>query len=181
MSTGYRIGDQRELHFLTLTVVGWIDVFTRREHRDIIIESLDYCRKNKGLEIFAYVIMSNHLHVIARAKETTNLSDILRDFKKYTSKAIIRAIGEEPESRREWMLSLFKMAVKENPGDAHHHFWQRGNHPVELDNIKIIDQKINYIHDNPVKAGLVENPEDYLYSSARNYAGLASVLEIEEV
>jgi REP element-mobilizing transposase RayT len=81
--TSYRIGDQNALHYLTFATVNWIDVFTGKKYRDVLIDSLAYCRKEKGLELYGYVIMSNHVHLIARAKEGFELSNILRDFKKH--------------------------------------------------------------------------------------------------
>lgn len=178
-TTSYRIGDQNALYFITFSTVGWIDVFTRKIYKDLLIENLDYCRKNKGLEIFGYCVMSNHIHIITRAKEGFSLSDILRDFKKYTSKQIIKTIIEEPESRREWMLNLFHYAGKNNPNNSQYQVWRQDNHPIELYSNEVIGQKLDYIHNNPVEAGLVENEEDYLYSSARNYAGLNSFLDID--
>ncbi|MEN8122608.1 MAG: hypothetical protein ABFS35_19860 [Bacteroidota bacterium] len=61
MSTGYKISEKEGAYFLTFQIVGWVDIFTRKTYRDIAIESLIYCQKNKGLEVFAYVIMSNHI------------------------------------------------------------------------------------------------------------------------
>ena len=114
MSTKYTVKDQNAPHFLTLTIVGWIDIFIRKIYRDIVIESLKYCQKEKGLEIFAHVIMSNHIHLIANARAGYSLSGILRDFKKFTSKKMILSIQEDTESRRNWMLKLFAYAGKSN-------------------------------------------------------------------
>lgn len=112
--TSYRIGDQNKLHYLTFATVEWIDVFTSKKYRDVFVESLRYCIKEKGLELYGYVIMSNHVHTIARAKEEYQLSDILRDLKKYTSKSIIQLIQTEPESRREWLLRVMEEAGTNN-------------------------------------------------------------------
>ncbi|MFN8258779.1 MAG: transposase [Bacteroidales bacterium] len=101
MSDKYKIRDNDKAYFITSTVVGWIDVFTRPNHKILIVDSLKYCIKNKGLTIYAWCLMSSHLHMICRAEKGNNLSDILRDFKGYTSKKIIEQIYEEPESRRE--------------------------------------------------------------------------------
>jgi len=98
-TTSYKIGDQNGLYYLTFATVGWIDVFTRKRYKDIVVESLGYCQKEKGLELFSWVLMSNHVHLISRAKEGYELSNILRDFKKFTSKQIIKSIQEEGESR----------------------------------------------------------------------------------
>jgi REP element-mobilizing transposase RayT len=108
MSDKYKIWDHNKAYFLTLTVMGWVDVFTNKKYRFIIIDSLKYCQKHKGLVIFGYCIISNHIHLIARAEGEITLSDILRDFKKFTSKAIIKEIKQGSESRKEWMLNYFK-------------------------------------------------------------------------
>jgi REP element-mobilizing transposase RayT len=172
MSTKYRCQTEESLYFVTITVKHWIDVFTRRGYKDILIESFIYCQKEKGLEIFAWVIMSNHLHLIVRAKEGYLLSDILRDFKKFTSKQIIKAIEENPqESRKEWLVR----ALKTKDGNQ---FWQVGSHPIELWSNAVIDEKLNYLHQNPVKSGYVFHAEDYIYSSAGNYAGGKGLIEI---
>ena len=173
MSTKYKIRNIQGLYFVTLTVRHWIDVFTRNEYKNIITENLDFCRKNKGLEIYAWVIMTNHIHLIIRAKDGCILQDILRDFKKFTSKAIIQAISENPiESRKEWLLRGFKT-------DSGNRFWQEVNHPIELWTNEVIDEKMNYIHNNPVKAGFVYREQDFLYSSAADYAGENRILEID--
>lgn len=99
-------------YFLTLTVVKWIDVFTRKNHKMAIVNSLQYCQKHKGLEIFGWCLMPSHLHLIARSAGKTALTDIIRDFKKFTSRKIIQQIMEEPESKREWMLNQFNFAGK---------------------------------------------------------------------
>ena len=113
MSESYQIRDPQGLYFLTFQVVGWADIFTRKIYRDIIIESFNYCRIHKGLKLHAYVIMSNHVHCILSTTEF-NLSDIVRDFKKYTSKAILKSIEGPHESRRAWLMLVFKYHAKFN-------------------------------------------------------------------
>jgi putative transposase len=164
----YKILDQKGLNFLTLTIVGWIDVFTRRIYRDMIIESLAYCQANKGLKIYGYVIMSNHLHLIVSV-EDGELSDVIRDFKKYSSKQILTMLQNPKESRRSWMEHLFKYYGNLNPKNKTYQVWQQDNHPIYLYSAEVIHQKLSYIHDNPVRAGWVTSPEQYLYSSASNY------------
>lgn len=179
----YKIWEQNGLNFLTLTVVDWVDVFTRKSYKDIIIDSLRYCQNEKGLAVYAYVIMSNHLHLIAEARGSIPLSDILRDFKKFTSKAILSEIEQGGyESRKEWMLYRFAFRGRMVKDRRQTQFWQRGNHPILLYSMPVIAQKIAYIHNNPVVAGWVECPEYYLYSSASNYTtnqGLLNVTVIE--
>ena len=181
MPKAYTIKNQEELYFVTFTVVGWADVFSRKIYRDIIIDSLDYCRKNKGLEIYGYVIMTNHIHIILKASNT-DLSDIIRDFKKHTSKEIVKSINTNGvESRKDWLNMIFEYYAKLNKRKVAKQFWTNDNHAVVLDNNVDMDKRINYIHQNPVTAGWVEKPEDYLYSSARNYAALDNVLETDQL
>lgn len=179
MSTKYKVKDNDKAHFVTVTVVEWIDVFTRLNHKTTLINSLKYCQHQKGLEIYAFVLMPSHLHMLCRAKEGYELSSIIRDFKKFTSKKIIQNIQQEPESRRGWMLDLFAKACGHLKREQEFKVWQDGYHGEEISTNKFIYQKLNYIHNNPVKDKIVEKPEDYLFSSARNYAVLDSLLEVE--
>ncbi len=179
-SGGYKIRDQQAIHFITFAVVGWVDVFTRVAYKDLLLESLRYCQKEKGLEIYCWVIMTNHVHFILSAREGFALSNILRDFKKYTSVEIIDAIiGNKSESRKDWMLRIFHEAGKKNSRNTTYQFWRQDNHPVELNSIYMKDQRMAYIHKNPVVGGIVAREEDYLYSSARDYAGEKGLLDIK--
>jgi putative transposase len=131
-----------------------------------IVDNLAYCQQHKKLNIYAYVIMTNHIHIVANVSEGS-LGDVLRDFKTYTSKHLIKMITDNPiESKKEWMLSLFERAGKDNPANKIHQFWQHGNHPILLYSANVIQQKIDYIHDNPVRAGFVGSAHEYWYSSA---------------
>ena len=168
-------------YYLTLTVVDWIDVFTRPIYRHIIIDSLQYCQKEKGLEIWAWVLMSNHLHMVAKARDGYHLSDILRDFKKFTSKKITEAIQTEPESRREWMLNRFGYAARDNNKHKDFKFWQEGNEAKEIHTTYFLEQKIEYIHNNPVRVEIVDEAHHYKYSSAVDYADGIGLLKIEKV
>ena len=123
--------------------------------------------------------MSNHLHLIISRNGENSLSDILRDFKKYTANQILRNIHQPFESRKNWMLWLFKSAGTKNTNNTKYQFWRQDNHPEELISNRFMDQKLQYIHQNPVEAGWVEEPEHYRYSSARNYAGLDGLLKID--
>ena len=113
VADAYQIKNQKGLHFLTLQVVGWAAIFTRQFYRDIIIDSFVFCRKSRGLKVYSYVIMSNHIHCIVSANN--NLSDVVRDFKKFTSKEILKLVNENTqESRKEWLLMIFKYHAKFN-------------------------------------------------------------------
>ena len=178
MSTKYKIRDQEKLYFVSFAVVDWIDVFIRNEYKDIVIDSLSYCQKNKGLEIYAWCIMTSHVHLII-GTHGKNMEDILRDFKSFTSRSLKIAIQENPvESRKEWMLSMMEDAGTKNSNNNDFQFWQQDNHPIELWDNYMMEQKLEYIHMNPVAAGFVSSPEDYVYSSARDYAGEKGLLEI---
>ena len=179
----YKIEDQFATYFLTLGVVGWVDIFTRKECRQIIIDGLKFCQSNKGLIIYAYVIMSNHLHLIASAEvsKSSGLSSIIRDFKRHTSRKILDwTIDNRKESRRHWMEIVFKYYAKYNSNNNKFQVWQQYNKPKICYLPYFTMQKINYIHRNPVEAEMVDHPCDYPYSSARNYAGMDNcVLDVQ--
>ena len=166
------------LYFLTTTVVDWVDIFTRPHYKHIIVDSLRHCQQNKGLELYAWCLMSNHLHLIASAQVGVSLSDILRDFKKFISKKIVTAMFEINESRQKWMYNRFEYAGRYDRKIKNFKFWQEGNEAKEIHTNHFLDQKLEYIHRNPVVAEIVEEPEYYLYSSARNYAGMAGLLDV---
>ena len=178
-SENYIIRNQNAVHFITFTIIEWIDIFTRAGYKLEIINSLEYCQKHKGLRLFAFCLMSNHLHLICKVEEPFTLSEFVRDFKKFTAKAILKKIWEEPESRRSWILEALREAGRYDNRITNYKFWQEGCHPIELTSNEMIDQRINYVHENPVRIMLVEKAEDYLMNSARNYASLESILNIE--
>jgi len=165
MSTGYQIYDQNGVYFLTFTIVDWVDIFSRRRYRDIIIDSLQYCIREKGLLIYSYVIMTNHVHIIAKSADG-KLSDTVRDLKKFTARKIIESIKNEPESRREWLLHRFEWVAKQRTTNTEYQVWTHENHAIEIQTNEFFFSKHEYIHMNPVRAGWVERPEDYVYSSA---------------
>jgi REP element-mobilizing transposase RayT len=177
----YLITDQNGLYFLTFTVVQWIDVFTRPEYKKEIVDSLKFCQKEKGLIIYAWCLMTNHLHIICRAKEGKKISDIIRDFKKFTAKRMLSLIEGNRESRKDWMLYRFEYAGKYDKRITKYKFWKESNHAVYLETNEMMQQRLDYTHENPVKAMIVENPEDYLFSSARNYAGLEGLIDVEYI
>ena len=107
MSEKYKVRNPEGIYFITLTVIDWVDLFSRPVYKHILIDSLKYCQKHKELAIYAYVIMPNHLHLIVSSGEGFLLANTIRDFKKYTSKKLIEAIKENPESRRVWLLKKF--------------------------------------------------------------------------
>ncbi|MBN2819626.1 MAG: transposase [Bacteroidales bacterium] len=181
MSTKYKVQDQEKLHFITITVIDWVDLFTRPILKHVLIDAIQYCQANKGLFVYAFVFMPSHLHLIAKCTKGFRLEDTIRDFKKHTSKEIIRTIKEYPESRREWLLNKFSFAANRIKNGANYKVWKDGFHPVELSTTEMIEQRLNYIHNNPVEDEIVFNPEEYKYSSACIYAGGIGVLDMEKI
>lgn len=169
MSSKYKVGEDAIAHFVTFTVVGWVDVFSREDYKKIFIESLKYCQENKGLNLHAWVVMTNHVHLIL-SSGSNKIEHIVRDLKKYTSKQIIKAIKENNnESRKEWMLNIFNYAGKNNNNNKEYQFWKQDYHPIELDTAAKCKQRMDYLHENPVRSGLVWEPWHYKYSSAIDY------------
>jgi REP element-mobilizing transposase RayT len=181
MSTKYKATEPDATYFITITTVGWIDVFTRLRQKYVITNALQYCQKHKGLEIYAYCIMSSHIHLLCKVDDDGLLSNVIRDFKTFTSKKIIETIVEHPESRREWLLDYFKKSCEHLKRNQAYKVWQNGYHAEKIYSNKFIKQKIDYIHNNPVVDKIVAYPEDYVFSSARNYAELDSELDIVPV
>jgi len=178
MSDANKIHEPDKAYFIIMTTVGWVDLFTRKNHKMTIVDSLDYCQKNKGLEIFGWVLMYNHLHLICRAADGYRLTDILRDFKRFTSKKITKQIEDDLDSRKEWLLPLLQKFCEHLKRKQQYKLWQDGNHAKVIYSNKFFFEKLNYIHQNPIQDMIVGNPEDYLYSSARNYAELPNLLDI---
>ena len=162
-----------------MSTVGWIDIFTRPELKHVIIDSLKHCQKEKVLVINAWCLMPSHLHMIVRTSKVP-LSDIMRDFKKFTTKEIVNVIGRIHESRKAWMLEMFSDVADGLKRVKDYKMWQDGNHPELLFSNDFLRQKLNYVHMNPVVAEFVDEPEYYWYSSARDYyTKQRGLLEIE--
>lgn len=179
MSRNYKFYNKSGLYFVSFATVNWIDVFTRQVYYDVLADSVTYCRKHKGMELYCYCFMPSHVHFIFRSSKGEP-SELLRDFKRHTSKKVIEAIKTNvQESRKEWLLWMFERAGKKNATTSTYQFWQHHNKPIELWSEKVIKQKIDYIHNNPVASGFVTNAVDYKYSSARNYLEDNNVLEID--
>jgi REP element-mobilizing transposase RayT len=160
------------LFFVTLTVVGWIDVFTRREYSDVLVDNLNYCIAHKGLRVYAYCIMPSHVHMIAEVQHG-KLTAVMRDFKSYTAKKLIDLIQQHlQESRREWLLYMFEYYGKYNRHNSQYQFWIQNNHPIDLVSSQFIAQKVAYIQENPVKAGFVNESQNWIYSSANPESAL---------
>jgi REP element-mobilizing transposase RayT len=178
MSTKYKATEIDTPYFITCTIVDWIDLFSRIEYKNLLVDSLEYCQENKGLTIYGWCLMPSHLHLIC-SSEKQPLSDVIRDFKTHTSKALVKTLKEIPESRREWLLEKFEAVASHLKREQKYKVWQTGYHAKEIYSNSFALQKLNYIHNNPVKEGIVFRPEEYLYSSAIDYSGEQGNLKVE--
>lgn len=160
MSRKYKFNNKEGAYFISFATVYWLDVFTRQIYFNVLEESIDYCRAEKGMEVFAYCFMPSHVHLIFRSGNE-DPSGLIRDFKGFTAKKLIKTIEENPqESRKEWLLWMMERAGKKKSNVKQRQFWQQHNKPIELWSEKVIQQKIDYIHNNPVESGFVTDPID---------------------
>ena len=179
MSSGYKIRNQNKIHFLTFTIVAWVDIFTRVRTKEILITALKYYQINQGLILYSFVIMSNHIHIIASSKKGFKLSEFVRNFKSFTARRILDFLNSESEKRSDWIRVVFKFHASFNARNSQYQVWIQNSHPIELESPEFIFQRLDYLHNNPVKAKIVDKAEHYLYSSARVYKGQRGMLELE--
>jgi REP element-mobilizing transposase RayT len=168
----YRICEEKAPHFLTCTVLNWIPLFTRPQTVDIVLNALRYRQEEIGWKIYGYVVLENHLHMIVQAE---NLAVELPHFKSYTARKLIDHLKECRAERLLRQLAFFR---KDHKRDRDYQCWEEGSHPQLIENEQVLRQKLDYIHQNPVKRGYVEEPTHWRYSSARDYAGLAGLLSV---
>ena len=184
MSTKYRFTEKDGIYFTTSTVVGWLDVFTRDLYRDIVLDSIRFCVQNQGLAVHVWVLMTNHLHMICSVHQKQAPALVLKNMKSFTAIKLIDAIiNNSKESRREYMLNLFEAEGKKSSSNFRFKLWQHENHPILLDSDLVFNQRINYLHWNPVTAGFVMEPWYWKYSSAIDYmtkeSGLLDLVMLE--
>jgi putative transposase len=163
MRSHYKIHDPEGVYFLTSSIIEWIPIFTSKTCLDILVSSIVYCQANLGLAVFAYVILDNHFHMICLAPE---LSKVVQSLKRHTAKMIILQLKQD---RKTWVLDLLSYYKKMHKKESEHQVWQEGMHPEQITSIEMLNQKIEYIHYNPVKRGLVAEPEHWIYSSAGDF------------
>jgi len=177
MRSRYRIYDNGAIHFVTSTTVGWVPVFTHAGRFQILIDTFKFCQKSKGLKIYAFVILDNHFHLVMEAPD---ISGVMQSIKRHTARTIIDALGAGEMD--EWLGAQLRFYRQKHKVESDHQLWQEGYHPQKIVGAEMLHQKIEYIHNNPVKRGLVDVPEHWRYSSARNYmSGDGSVLDIDEI
>lgn len=181
MSRNYKFHNPEGLYFISFSTVYWLDIFVRELYSDCIVNNLNYCVAKKGMEIYGWCLMTSHIHLIFKSTQQKP-EELIRDFKSFTAKELISLIANNPqESRKEWLLNAFKKAAQTNSNNSENQFWQQHNNPIELWSSSVIDQKMDYVHNNPVEAGFVEQPWHWKYSSAKDYCnekGLVSLCMI---
>lgn len=178
MSRNYKFHNPEGLYFVSFATIFWVDVFVRRIYFESLVKNLNFCVDKKGMEIYAWCIMPSHVHLVFKSN-IQKPNELIRDFKSFTSKELIALIGDNiQESRKEWLLNSFKKAARSNSNNTDNQFWQQHNQPIELWSNHVIQQKIDYTHDNPVVAGFVENDYEYLHSSARDYCGIPGLVKV---
>ncbi len=168
----YRFGQPDQPHFLTCTVVEWLPVFTCPEAAELVFSSWRYLQAKQGLRLYGFVILENHLHAVARADD---LPVTWARFKSYTARQLLDLLVARG---REGILQRMRFVPKAHRHDRQYQFWQEGSHPQAIEGEEMLLQKLEYIHGNPVRRGYVEQPEHWLWSSARNYAGLDGCVEV---
>ena len=169
MTNAYRVFTEKHYaYFVTWTVVDWLPLFAEAAYRQIILDSLSYLRTNKRTQLNAFVVMSTHVHAVLWPEDGINLSNITRDFKRFTSREISR---ESKRQGAEKYIKVFEQARKENRAQdvSKYQVWQEGSHPEAIFSERFVKQKLDYIHVNPVKAGMAKTAEEWPYSSARAY------------
>jgi putative transposase len=166
---------------ITLNVVECIDIFIRPVYKQVIVESLNYFIDKKGLTVYAWCLMTNHLNLMVQANEGYELSSLINDLKRFTSRLILEDIAVEPDSRRRWMQEKFQHANDQLRLVGSIQVWQQDVHPVPIDlhNKNMVRSQLDHIHRNPVRDRIVLLPEDYLYSSASDYAGIKGLVKVQ--
>lgn len=169
----YRIYDNAYPHFLTCTIVGWLPVFTRAEMFQIVYDSWTWLAANRDFKVFAYVILENHLHLVAASPQ---LAKDVASFKSYTARSIVDWLTERQVKT---LLRQFKREKAAHKTDREHQVWHEGSHPQQIDGEPMMWQKIEYIHNNPVVRTFVDDPLHWRHSSARNYAGQPGLFPVD--
>ncbi|MBO9564729.1 MAG: transposase [Niastella sp.] len=173
--------NQQACHYITFNTVDWIDVFVKPIYKQIITQTLNEFITHKGLTVYAWCLMSNHLHLLLQAKDGTGLFMVERDFKKITATRILEAIELEPELRREWMLWRFENFTQNLKKIEKYQVWQSCSNPefVDFKQPFKVREHLSYIHENPVRDKIVFLPEEYVYSSAGDYAGRKGPVQVK--
>jgi len=160
--------------FVTTTVVEFAPIFSCGEqYYDILVGALRYVLREHRAPLLAYVLMPNHIHLIPAMPVGESLSDLMRDFKKFTSTKI--RIQLQRERQRGFVEILRRNAEQvERKKQQRFKLWMDRFDDIVIHDDAMLVTKVEYIHNNPVKAGLVSAPEEWYYSSAADYLGIRS-------
>jgi putative transposase len=174
---------QQDCSYLTFNVVDWIDVFIRPTYKQIVVEALNFCIETKKFTVYAWCLMTNHLHILARANNGSGLSMIEKEFKRYTTNKVLECIDMEPDVRRRWMLQRFENFSMSLKKIEKFQLWQSCTNPSYIDFKQVykLQERVLYIHENPVRDGFVASPEHYLYSSAGDYTGKPGLVKVSPI
>jgi len=169
----YKIYEPASPHFVTCTVLHWIPLFTRHESVNILLQSLEHLQGTDNLKLFSYVILENHLHLVAQSDD---IGKSMAKFKAHTAKELIKLLQQQNVKTILEQLAFYKKAHK---GDRSYQVWQEGMKPKLIQDDAMMKNKIDYIHNNPVKRGYVDEAHHWRYSSARDYEGVTGLLSVE--
>jgi REP element-mobilizing transposase RayT len=169
MRSRYRILERDHSHFITSTTVAWLPIFTSAARCDILVDAFEYCRQHKELKLYAWVILDTHFHAIVAAPE---LVRVLADLKRHTARRLVEQLEAE---RCDWLLRQLRYERAPNKTESQHQVWQEGSHPQAIMSDEMVLQKLEYLHNNPVKRGLVASPEHWCYSSAHEWLAGATI------
>ncbi|HLI93382.1 MAG TPA: hypothetical protein VKU83_07225 [Puia sp.] len=170
-------------YFLTLNTVDKIDLFVRPAYKEIIADALNHFIRQQGVQLYAWCLMTSHLHLVLRTKDASAPAYFERDFKKFTTPALLKAIETEMDLRRDWMLDRFEAYGKFLRRIEKYHLWQNCSSPLRIDPQQpgLLMDRIVHVHENPVREGIVDQPEAYLFSSARDYSGIRGLVDVRVV
>jgi len=171
----YKVTQNNSPYFITCSIVNWLPLFANPTIANIIFHSLRFLQNEKRLSIHAYVLMENHLHLIA---SSASLEDEMRNFKSFTAK---KCIDYYQKKEKSWVLKQLSFNKQPHKVKQQFQFWQEGYHPKLIEHDQVLTQKLDYIHNNPVERGYIDDPVHWRYSSWRNFMGLEAMLEIEKL
>lgn len=177
MTHKYPVAEPQGCYYLTLNTIDRVDIFVRPFFKQIIVESLNYFIEKKGLIVYGWCLMTNHLHLIVQPGDGFELSPLVRDFKAFTAKIILADLNADSDIRRTWIMKKIREAALFDKLEV----WEKADRAVQINDEEKenINEHLKEIHNNPVRNKIVASPQDYLHSSARNYAGLKGLVNIQ--
>lgn len=172
--------DQQDCSYITFNTVDWVDIFIRPAYKEVITDTLNYLIAKRGFTVYAWCLMTNHLHLVARAYDGSGLAAIEKEFKKHTTNSFLEIIDDEADLRKQWMMERFEQSSQNLKRLEKYQLWQSCSNPSFIDCKQIfkLQERILYVHENPVRDKIVAKPEEYIYSSAGDYAGRKGLVNV---